>query len=274
MSTRLGIVAGGGRLPAYIVESCRRAGRECFVVALEGHAEPGWLDGVRHAWVRLGAVGTTIELLHAEGIEEIVLAGAVSRPSLLELKPDLRAAKFAAKGFLGRGDDGLLSAVVKVLEEEEGFRVVAAHDILGGILAREGQMGAVGPSERDWADVARGRAVLDALSKADVGQAVSVQDGLVLGIEAIEGTDGLIARSAALKREGRGPVLVKLPKHGQDNRVDLPTIGPGTVDAANEAGFVGIAVAAAATLVLDADRTVARADGAGLFLVGLDCDPV
>jgi hypothetical protein len=197
------------------------------------------------------------------------MAGAVRRPSLIELKPDFRAAKFAAKGFLNRGDDGLLAAIIKTLEEDENFKVVGIQDILGGVLVRRGHLGAAVPTERDMRDIERGIAVLDALAEADVGQAIVVQDGLVLGIEAAEGTDKLIARSGELKREGRGPVLVKLPKRGQEHRVDLPTIGPETIAVAVKAGCVGVAVAAGETLIVEAEKTVVEADAGGLFVVGL-----
>jgi DUF1009 family protein len=130
-------------------------------------------------------------------------------------------------------------------------------------------LGAVAPTARDLQDIERGVAVLDALARADVGQAIMVQDGLVLGIEAVEGTDQLIARAGRLRREGRGPVLIKLPKRGQEHRVDLPTIGPGTVAEALNAGCVGIAVAAGETLIVEADQTIEAAQAGGLFVLGL-----
>jgi DUF1009 family protein len=270
MPAKLGIVAGGGMLPAGIAAACRRSGREFFVVAIEGHADPKVVAGLPHAWVRLGAGGKAIALLHREGVTDVVLAGAVRRPSLAELKPDLRTARFAAKGFFNRGDDGLLSAVVKLLEDEEGFKVVAAQDILEGVLAAKGELGELSPSDRDKQDIERGVGVLDALAGADVGQAVAVQDGVVLGVEAAEGTDRLILRCGELSREGRGPVLVKLPKTGQEQRVDLPTLGPTTVANLAQAGFVGAAFAAGETLMVEAEATVAAADAAGLFLLGLN----
>ena len=269
MLPKLGIVAGGGTLPARLARACQHAGREVFIVALRGHADPDVIGDLPHAWVRLGAAGKAIDLLRQHDVAEIVLAGDVRRPSLSELKPDLRAARFAAKGFLTRGDDGLLGAVVKALEDEEGFRVLGVQDVLGGLLAGEEDLGRLSPTERDLADIARGVAVLDRLADADVGQAIGVQDGVVLGIEALEGTDALIARCGALRRDGRGPVLVKLPKRGQERRVDLPTIGPKTIEGALEAGFAGIAVAAGETLLVEAETSIAKADAGGLFLHGL-----
>ena len=265
----LGIVAGGGALPGYIATRCREQGREVFILALEQHADPDVVGPWPHAWVRLGAAATAIGKFRDMGVSEIVMAGPVRRPSLAELRPDGRMLRFLARGALSAGDDGLLSAVVKTLEQEEGFRVISVHEAAGGLLAREGVMGAHQPTEDDRADIARGIAVLDALARADVGQAAVVQAALVLGIEAIEGTDALFRRCGELRRDAKKPVLVKFAKTGQDRRVDLPTIGEGTVAACAAAGFSGIAVEAGGCLMVDRDATIAAADAAGLFLVGM-----
>ncbi len=255
-------------LPGHVARGALDRGREVFVVALEHHADPAVVGGFPHVWVRIGAAGKAIGAFREAGVGEIVLAGAVRRPSLAEVRPDRRAARFLAKGVLRRGDDGLLGAVVKALETEEGFRVLAVQDIVGGLLAGEGVLTARGPDEREAADIDRGVDVLRALGAADVGQAVVVQNGVVLGIEAVEGTDSLIARTAAFRRDGTPPVLVKMAKPGQEHRVDLPTIGPATIEACVAARFAGVAVASDMCLIVDREEVVRRADEAGAFLVG------
>jgi hypothetical protein len=166
------------------------------------------------------------------------------------------------------GDDGLLSAVVREIEGE-GFRVVGAEDVLGALAARAGAYGRVAPSEQDRLDIARGVEVLRALGAVDVGQAVVVERGVVLGIEAIEGTDALVARCGALRREASGGVLVKIAKPAQERRVDLPTIGVRTVEAVADAGLAGIAVEAGRALVADARAVAAAADARGVFVLGV-----
>jgi hypothetical protein len=273
MVDRLGLVAGGGVLPRRVVERCRADGRGVFVVALKGQADPATVADVPHTWIALGAPGRGLRALRAHGCRELVLAGPVRRPAVTELRLDVTAMRFFAR--LGRralGDDGLLRAVIGALETE-GFRVRGVHDVLGDVLAPLGVLGAVAPDDGARADIDRGCTVADALGRADVGQAVIVQQGLVLGVEAIEGTDALIRRCAALHRAGPGGVLVKLPKPAQDRRADLPAIGPGTVAAAAESGVRGIAVAADATLVVDPDATIAAADRRGLFLQGIHRQP-
>jgi DUF1009 family protein len=269
MADKLGIVAGGGSLPRRLVEACREQGREVFVLALEGAADATTVEGVPHAWCRIGAAATGLDLLRQHEVGELVLAGGIRRPSLASLRPDWRAAKFFARvGYRALGDDGLLSAVIRELEEE-GFHVILPDQLLAEELAGEGPLGRIRPDAQAEADIAHGLGIARALGQLDVGQAVVVQQGFVLGVEAIEGTDALLRRCGRLKREGPGGVLVKAAKPGQELRADRPTIGPRTVVLAAEADLRGIAVEAGTTILLDRAETVRAADEAGLFLVGV-----
>ena len=265
----LGIIAGSGGLPRRVIESCRAAGREVFVLALEGEADRASIESVPHAWCRVGAAGTALDLLRANAVGELVLAGAVRRPSLAALRPDWQAAKILARiGYRALGDDGLLTAVIKELERE-GFRVIGADQLLDEAALPEGPLGRVRPDADAQSDIAHGLRVARAIGALDIGQAVVVQQGFVLGVEAIEGTDGLLRRCAALRLDGPGGVLVKVEKPGQEKRADRPVIGPQTVILAAESGLRGIAADAGATLVLDRDEVVRLADAAGIFVVGI-----
>ena len=269
MAGKLGIIAGGGRLPRLLIESCLETGREFFVLAFNGQADPETVSGVAHRWVRLGAAGAILSTLREQGVEDLVLAGRLRRPSLMDIRPDIQAMKiFARLGLKGVGDDGLLRALVGELESE-GFRVVGVHHVLPSLRAQAGVFGKHKPDAQAEVDMARGVSVLVALGAVDVGQAVVVQEGIVLGVEAVEGTDALLRRCVKLKRKGPGGVLVKLSKLGQETRVDMPTIGPDTVLLAAEAGLRGIAVEAGATIVVDEDELVGAADRAGLFVIGV-----
>ena len=274
LAPRLGIVAGAGDLPRRLVEACRATGREVFVLALEGAADRATVEGATHAWCRIGAAARGLALLREHRVGELVLAGGVRRPSLASLRPDWRAARFFARvGYRALGDDGLLSAIVAELERE-GFHVIGADRVLDAAPlasgpAPEGVLGSVHPDAQAMADIAHGVRVARALGALDIGQAVVVQQGLVLGVEAIEGTDALLRRCAGLRRAGPSGVLVKIAKPGQERRADLPTIGPQTVILAAEAGLSGIAVAGGATIILDRDDVIATADRAQLFLLGL-----
>lgn len=266
---KLGIIAGGGVVPRQLIQAARAQGRDCFVLAIKNSADPAHLDGVDHIWLRLGQAGRAFELLHEKQVGEVVMAGPVRRPTLAEMRPDWRTARFFARlGIKALGDDGLLSAVVGEFESE-GFKVLGAHEVLGDLLAPPGVWGTMRPDAQAESDIRRGVAVAQGLGALDVGQSVVVQQGIVLGVEAVEGTDALLGRVEGLRRAGPGGVLVKLCKPGQDKRVDLPTVGVDTVRKAAAAGLRGVAVEAGAAIVVDLDGMIREADRAGLFIIGI-----
>ncbi len=268
---RLGILAGGGPLPGRVAAAAAAAGREVFLVGLEGFAEADVLAPWPHESARIGAAGRILSLLREHRCRDLVLVGPVRRPSLLDLRPDAEGARLIAR--VGRaafgGDDGLLAAVVRVLGEE-GFRVVGAHEILTEAVGPKGLLSQAMPDAEALADLARAVAVARALGRVDVGQGCVVQQGIVLAVEAIEGTDAMLERAGRLRRPGPGGVLVKLVKPEQERRADLPTIGAGTMRAAAAAGLRGVAFEAGGTLLAGREATVTAADAAGLFLIGID----
>ncbi|MGE5517281.1 MAG: LpxI family protein [Bacteroidota bacterium] len=270
MTSKLGIVAGGGEFPGLAIAACRAQNRPFHVLALTGHADPAVIGDAPADWIRLGEAGSGFQKLKQVGVAEVVMIGPVRRPSLRELAPDFRTTKFFAKvGLKALGDDGLLRAVAREFEEE-GFRLVGIDDVLADCLAVAGLYGTLAPDEQAEADIRRGIEVATALGAIDVGQAAVVQQGIVLGVEAIEGTDRLIRRCGELRRDGLGGVLVKVRKPGQDRRLDLPTIGVNTLREAAAAGLRGIAVEAGGALVLGREALAAAADELGLFVVGVE----
>ncbi|TLU73858.1 LpxI family protein [Lichenicoccus roseus] len=272
----LGILAGGGPLPAQVAEAAGRAGYDVFIVGFADFAEPAVIAPWPHEIIRLAAAGQILSALRRHHCRELVLIGPVRRPSLRDLRPDAEGTRILAR--IGRslfgGDDGLLGALVRVLGEE-GFVVRGAHEFLSdgataGGVAGEGVMGGVAPDAQALADIARGARVVRALGALDIGQGCVVQDNLVLAVEALEGTDRMLERAASLRQPGPGGVLVKLVKPGQERRADLPTIGPRTVEHAAAAGLRGIAVEAGYTLLTDRPGCIATADRLGLFLTGIN----
>jgi DUF1009 family protein len=204
--------------------------------------------------------------------QDVLMIGPVRRPSLVELRPDMEGARLLARvgrSIFAGGDDRLLSAIIRVLSEE-GFRVVGIQDVLQTVLAPSGLLSVTNPDAEAMSDARRGLQVAAALGAADVGQGCVVQQGVVLAVEAIEGTDAMLARCARLRRPGPGGVLVKRAKPGQERRADLPTIGTRTVAGAAEAGLRGIVFEAGGCILADRDATIAAANAAGLFLLGLD----
>jgi DUF1009 family protein len=270
MGEPLGIVAGGGSLPADVARAALAAGRPVFVLALQGFADLALLAPFPHAVIRLGAIGRGIALMRQHHCRDVVMIGGVKRPSMTALRPDITALGMIARGgkAMLQGDDSLLGALFAQLTQM-GFRMLGAHEVVGGLLAPSGLLAGAAPDAAAEADIARGVAVVRLLGAADVGQGCVVQAGLVLAVEAIEGTDAMLARAGSLRQPGAGGVLVKLIKPAQDRRADLPTIGPATVAAAAAAGLRGIVFSAGGALIAERDATIAAARARGLFLLGL-----
>ena len=268
---KLGIVAGQGDLPIMLIKACQEQGRPFHVLALKEHADPArYAAGLPVSWIRLGEVGKSLKIARENGVEDIVMIGGVRRPSFLQIRPDWRGLKFFSKaGLKALGDDGLLKAAISEIEKE-GFRVIGADEILKDCVSTQGVYGKVKPDKQALQDIAKGYEVAKKLGEADVGQSIVVADGLILGVEAIEGTDALIMRSGSLARSKVKPVLVKVKKPQQERRVDLPTVGVQTVENAFSAGFGGIAVEAGATFVVDRQAVVKKANELGLFVMGVD----
>lgn len=276
ISSPIGLIAAGGVLPFAVADSLIARSIVPVFFALRGVCDPAQVARFRHHWISIGQLGRLAKLLRAENCRDLVFIGALVRPALSEIRLDwktLRAMPSVLKAFRG-GDDHLLSSVGRILEKD-GFRMVGIKDVAPDLLMPQGCLTRAVPNADANADIARGREVLRALSPFDIGQATIVIDGHVVGVEDIEGTDGLLARVARLRAEGRirakpaRGVLVKAPKSGQDLRFDLPTLGPRTIEGAAAAQLAGIAIVAGNTLVAEPQAMIAAADKAGLFVTGL-----
>lgn len=275
---RLGILAGGGKLPREIAESAARQGLPVQIVAIDSEAD-GDFTGFDVTYVNWGGIGGMIRALRQARVTDLVIVGHVRRPELGAMKPDLgffrnlpRLLKIVTSG----GDDGVLRRVVRFFEQH-GFRVIAPGDAAPELVVREGAAAERRASQRDNADIQRGLELIRALGAYDIGQGVVIADGRIEAIEGVEGTDRMIAR-AAERRAGagagrtRGGVLVKRSKPEQDLRVDMPAIGPATVDGAHAAGLSGIAVEADKVLIAERGVTLERANATGVFIEGVRDD--
>ncbi|HEY3029230.1 MAG TPA: UDP-2,3-diacylglucosamine diphosphatase LpxI [Bradyrhizobium sp.] len=276
ISSPIGLIAAGGVMPFAVADSLTARGINPVLFALRGACDPVRVERFRHHWISIGQLGKATKLFRAENCRDLVFIGTLVRPALTEIRLDwgtLRVLGRVWAAFRG-GDDHLLSGIGKILESD-GFRMVGIKDVAPDLLMPEGCLTLKAPDENAAADIARGREVLRALSPFDIGQATVVIDGHVVGVEDIEGTDGLLARVARLRAEGRirarttRGVLVKAPKSGQDLRFDLPTMGPRTVEGAAAAKLAGIAIVAGNTIVVEPQAVIEAADAAGLFVTGL-----
>jgi UDP-2,3-diacylglucosamine hydrolase len=276
LSSPVGLIAAGGAMPFAVADSLLKRGINPIVFALKGACDPVQAARFQHHWIHLGQIGRAEKLFRSEGCRDLVFIGTLLRPALSEIRLDLRTLRLIGEvltSFRG-GDDHLLSGIGRILERD-GFRMVGIKDVAPDLLMPEGCLTRAAPDARAAADIARGGDLLRALGPFDIGQAAVVIDGHVVGVEDVEGTDGLLARIARLRAEGRiratprRGVLVKAPKSGQDLRFDLPTVGPRTVEGAVKAELAGVAVAAGNAIIAEPQTMIEAADKAGLFVTGM-----
>ncbi|MGP9810753.1 LpxI family protein [Rhodopseudomonas sp. NSM] len=272
----VGVIAGGGVLPFAVADAVQARQMTPLLIGLRGFCDPTAIERFRHHWISIGQYGRLKRLLRAADCHDVMFIGSVVRPSLTSVRLDwgaFRVLPSVMAAYRG-GDDHLLTSIGRIFEGE-GFRLCGVKDVAPELLMPPGELTRAAPDAGHRTDIARGRAVLAALSPFDIGQAAIVIDGHVVAVEDIGGTDALLANLARLRtqgkiaaRAGRG-VLVKAPKRGQDLRFDLPTLGPRTIEGVAAAGLGGIAVAAGNTLVAEPQAMIAAADKAGLFVTGV-----
>ncbi|PZU55134.1 MAG: DUF1009 domain-containing protein [Brevundimonas sp.] len=271
---KLGLIAGGGDLPQAVAQRCDAEGRDLYVVRLEGFADPHltrW-PGDDFGMAQIGAI---LKALKRSGCAAVCLAGIVNRPDFKTLKPDLKGASLlpGIVAAAAKGDDALLRKILSVFEAE-GFAVEGADDILGGETLPAGALGAVTPTAEQMSDLKKALHIAEKSGEFDIGQGAVVCDGLVLAVEAQEGTDAMLDRVAALPADLRGRpgqargALGKAPKPIQDLRVDMPVIGPRTLENAARAGLAGVGGVSGRLILIDRPAVIETADRLGLFVWG------
>ena len=262
----VGMIAGNGTFPFLFLEAAAKAGLRVVVVAHEGETDPAINTlGFPVRWIRLGQVGAIFDTFHQNGIRQAAFVGGIKKPRLFELRPDWKGMMIL--GRLARyHDDEALRALASEFEKE-GITIEPSTFLLPSLAVTEGVLSKRAPTQTEEEDIRIGREVARIIGPADVGQCVVVREKVVVAIEAIEGTDETIRRAGRLV--GKGTVVVKMAKPGQDLRFDLPAVGPETIRVMEEAGSAVLAVEAGKTLMFDRDQTVSRADASGIVLVGI-----
>ena len=272
---RLGLIAGGGELPVHVATAAQAENRLGCVITLDGFGEA---DRYGHAvTLGIGQIGAIFDALKSHQCDAVCFAGIVARPDFTKLRPDMKGIGLLPKVLAAatRGDDALLRCVVEIFEKE-GLSVVGAEEISDALKARLGVLGKQTPSDQDRSDAFKAMHVAGVIGSEDIGQGAVVCDGLVLAVEAQEGTDRMLARVAELPAALRGNardrkgVLAKRPKPVQERRVDLPVIGLSTIRGVAHAGLAGIVVPAGGALILGAEAVAEAADRSGVFVWVVD----
>jgi DUF1009 family protein len=272
---RLGLIAGNGRFPFLVLDAARALGHEVTVIAAREETFPELSDSAaRHGaaihWISLGQLGKCISLLKDAGVSRCVMAGQVKHVKIFGgIVPDLTLLSVLAK-LRSRNTDGLIGAVAQVLADH-GIELLDSTALLRPLLAKSGTLTRRTPTEEEQQDFAFGYEIADALAGLDIGQTVAVKDRAVVAVEAMEGTDDVIARAGRLA--GKNVRVVKVAKPKQDMRFDVPVVGCTTIESMRAAGASALSVDAGKTLVIDGDAVFAAADAAGIAVVGRGAQP-
>ena len=270
----LGILAGSGALPLYIAQRMKENGRPVVIAGIHGSAAQE-IESYDHFWLKFVQFDALFKKLKAQNVEDLVIIGGVKRPKIKDVKIDfglIRNLPFILSLTMG-GDDKILSSVVDFIENQ-GLSVVGAHQVVPELTVQSGVLTKTKPSKTDLSDIEKGITTVLNLGTMDIGQGAVVARNYVLCVEAAEGTDQMLERAKGLRQWGskwlgrRFGVLVKLPKPNQELRIDMPTIGPKTVEMVAQAGLSGICVAANKVLITDKQKTIDLANKLGLFIVG------
>lgn len=263
----IGLVAGRGQFPLLVARAARSEGKRVACLSFTGFSDPELPDASDvYAELPLGQLGKHIAFFKDNGVVELTFAGAIAKPKAMDLKPDWRAAKVIFR-LRSKGDDALLRAVIAELESE-GFKVRQAADLVPGLRGPAGVLSRRQPNADEWDDLRLGFGMAKEMGRLDIGQCLVLKRGVIAAVEALEGTDAAIRRGGQLA--GPGAVVVKTVKPGQEERIDLPAIGPGTIAAMREVGASCLGYEAGKTLFFDREQSLAQANEMGVAVVGLD----
>ncbi len=267
---RPGLIAGAGKLPYILIQTWEQQGLSPVIIAIDGYATPDLYEGRAGATIPLGAAGRMVSFLKDNHVTDIVINGRVTRPDLMKLKPDPRGMMVIAKLLLKKniGDDALLK-IIRAEVEKDGFKLRAIQEFLPEVLTPAGLLTKTPFLDSDKASIEMGFRAARDLGFKDLGQCVVVQNGDIIGLEDVKGTNALIREAGRNKQAGRGPILVKTCKPQQDKSLDLPAAGLSTAREALAAGFSGIVLQAGETLLVDREETIQFCDEHNIFLYGM-----
>ncbi len=267
-NTNIGIIAGAGQFPALVARTAKAAGAKVFICGFTGHTEEQLAqEADDFTIINIGQLGKLLKFFHGHKVKQLCLAGAIKKPNILDIKPDLRATKLFFKLTKNKqGDDALLRTIAAELQSE-GFEVVQAANLVPGLHAPAGVLTKTAPSQEHWESIRYGWPIGKSLGAYDIGQCLVVYKKMVVAVEAMEGTDATLERGGSLSKDC---IAIKMSKPGQDSRTDLPAIGLNTVNILAGHGYLCLAYEAGKTLFFDRDEAVKLADKHGIAIVGVE----
>ncbi len=268
---KLGLIAGNGRFPFLVLDAARHLGYEVVIIAVKEEASPDLEVAAAHDpiadihRVSLGQLGRCVEILRRSGVTRAVMAGQVKHAKIFAgILPDRMLLSVLLR-LRAKNTDAIIAAIAEVMRDH-GIELLDSTAFLKPLLARPGVMTRRCPTDQETADFAFGYRMADHIAGLDIGQTIVVKDRAVVAVEAMEGTDEVIARAGRVA--GVGTRVVKVAKPKQDMRFDVPVVGRRTIDAMAAAGASALTVDAGKTLLVDGDEIIRAADAAGIAIIG------
>lgn len=263
----IGLIAGGRKFPFMVAQRAHEAGQKVVAAGFKGHTDPDLASAVDvYEEFHIGKLAKTLKYMKDNGVSNVVFAGTISKPKAMDIRPDFLAAKILFKLAANKGDDAILSSVADEFEKQ-GITVCSALDLIPGLATPEGVLTKKSPTKEEWADLKNAWPKAKAIGRMDIGQTLVFRSGIVLAVEGPEGTDAAIRRAGDLG--GKGSVLCKVYKPGQDLRIDLPAAGLNTVETMIEIGGSCIGIEANKSIFFDREEAIELANKHGLKIVGL-----
>ena len=278
MDQHLAVIAGAGSLPIDLIHYCKSMNFNYTVFSLD--EGPNNFNDSPFYKFKIGQASKIIKKMHQINVKNIVMVGKVSRPSIFDFNYDLKTIRFifkvgfnSFKKYSKKGDDFILKSLIEDIEKE-GFNVIGIDEIISNLFLPPGNINNYSPTKQEIIDINIGIKSSKELGKRDLGQAIIIKEGEVIGEEDSNGTDHLIRSININIKDEFKPILIKTVKPYQDRRVDLPVIGATTVDLCIEKGFRGIVVEARGTIVHNQEYVINRCNESGVFLTSIDCSPL
>lgn len=265
---RLGIIAGRGAYPRLLAEGARKQGvRQIVAVAFRGETDPGIEKAADHVvWLHIGQLKGMLAAFRQHGITQAVMAGQIAPSNLFHVRLDVRALAILAR-LKNRNAKTIFGAIGEELKAI-GVELLPAYRFMEDTMPAPGLLSRRAPTERERQDIELGLQAAKVTSALEIGQTVVVKEGVILAVEAFEGTDETLLRAGKLG--GEGAVVVKVARQGHDMRYDIPVVGLRTLAVLKKIKAAVLAVEACRTILLERKQIIEAADKQNLAFIAVE----
>ena len=253
---RIGIISGGGKLPLAIGQKLSKGNTQVIYFCIKNYCNPKDYKNLLFEFININSLSNILKILKKNRINKIVMAGNIRRPSIKDIKFDFYSLKLIKNFALdSKGDDKLLSTI-SIFFQNNGFPILNWQKKCKDIFVQDDYLTKIKPSKEAISNLKKGLSIFKIIGKADLSQSIIVQNKIVLGLEAAEGTDELIKRCHKYKKKGDNGILIKLSKHNQSTKFDVPVIGLNTLKIIKKYNYEGIFLEKHKCIILEKEKVI------------------